>query len=379
MHTVILKPGKEASVMRRHPWIFSGAVRSITGKVEEGDLVEVTDHNRHFLGIGHYQPGTIAVRLLTFKPERIDSSFWEQRIRDAWALREKTGLAGSRRTNMFRLVHGEGDRMPGIIIDLYGKTAVVQVHTVGMLRSLPAILPALQGLPGKRLAAVYDRSSHTLPGRAREGYRDSYLAGGPGQDELRENGLRFAVDWEQGQKTGFFLDQRENRSLLESYASDRKVLNVFGYTGGFSVYALRGGAREVHTVDSSAPALEGAERNVGLNGMDTGRHRAIQADAMDYLRKMDRDYDLVVLDPPAYAKHGEALNNALQGYRRLNQAALEKIRPGGILFTFSCSQVVSRENFRKSVFVAATTAGREVRILHQLSQPPDHPISIYHP
>ncbi|HDR90486.1 MAG TPA: class I SAM-dependent rRNA methyltransferase [Bacteroidetes bacterium] len=376
---IILKKGKEASLMRRHPWVFSGAIQSIEGDVAEGDLVNVSDHMNRFLGTGHYQPGSIAVRVLSFEREQIGDSFWKEKLENALALRRELGLAGSNHTSMYRLVHGEGDGLPGLVVDMYGKTAVMQAHTAGMLRSAGEIVRALKEIMGKDLKAVYNKSLQTLPGRMRESHRDGYLYGEREEGPFLESGLSFLADWEHGQKTGFYIDQRENRKLLEKLAAGRKVLNLFGYSGSFSVYALRGGARVVHTVDSSRAAIEMAGENLRINPGFPGQHEAFVADAMDFLKNTPGTYNLIVLDPPAYAKHGVARQNALQGYRRLNQAALEKIEPGGMLFTFSCSQVVSREQFRRSVFVAAATAGRPARILYQTAQPPDHPVSLYHP
>ncbi|MGC9471273.1 MAG: class I SAM-dependent rRNA methyltransferase [Bacteroidales bacterium] len=376
---IILKIGKEASLMRRHPWVFSGAIQAIEGDVAEGDLVDVSDHMKRFMGTGHYQPGSIAVRMLSFKREQIGDSFWKEKLENALALRSELGLAGSNHTSMYRLVHGEGDGLPGLIVDMYGKTAVIQAHTAGMMRSADEIVRALREIMGKGLKAVYNKSLQTLPGRMRKGHRDGYLYGEKEEGPFLESGLSFLADWEHGQKTGFYIDQRENRKLLEKLAAGRKVLNLFGYSGSFSVYALRGGAHIVHTVDSSRSAIDLTRENLRMNSEFPGQHEAFVADAMDFLKNTPHTYDLIVLDPPAYAKHGEAIRNALQGYRRLNQAALGKLKSGGILFTFSCSQVVSREQFRRSVFVAAATTGRHARILYQTAQPPDHPVSLYHP
>ncbi|HDJ33922.1 MAG TPA: class I SAM-dependent rRNA methyltransferase [Bacteroidetes bacterium] len=376
---VILKKGKEASLMRRHPWVFSGAIQTIEGDVAEGDVVEVIDHKNRFLATGHYQPGSIAVRVLSFGREPIGGNFWRKKLENALALRRELGLAGSNHTSMYRLVHGEGDGLPGLIVDIYGRTAVMQAHTAGMMRSAGEIVRALREIMGENLKAVYNKSRQTLPGRMREDHRDGYLYGEKEEGPFLESGLSFFADWEQGQKTGFYIDQRENRKLLGKFVAGKKVLNMFGHSGGFSVYALQGGARVVHTVDSSRTAIDQAEENLRVNSGFPGRHTAFVADAMEYLKNIWDRYDVIVLDPPAYAKHGEARQNALQGYRRLNQAALEKMESGGMLFTFSCSQVVSREQFRRSVFVAAATAGRHVRILYQTAQPPDHPVSLYHP
>ncbi|MCC8199115.1 MAG: class I SAM-dependent rRNA methyltransferase [Tannerellaceae bacterium] len=376
---VILKPKKEDSLLRFHPWVFSGAIQSIEGKPEEGDLVGVYGANGHFLGVGHCQIGSIAVRILSFQQTVIDEKFWEERIRSAYTLRKLLRLAGVENNNTYRLVHGEGDNLPGLIIDMYAETAVVQAHSVGMHMARHAIAEVLKIVLGDELKNIYYKSESTLPYKAELACEDGYLYGGEVEDIALENGLKFYVDWLKGQKTGFFVDQRDNRSLLEQYAKDRSVLNMFCYTGGFSFYAMRGGARLVHSVDSSAKAIQMTKKNVELNFPGDTRHEAYAEDAFKYLEKMGENYDLIILDPPAFAKHKNVLKNALQGYRKLNAIAFEKIKPGGILFTFSCSQVVSKENFRLAVFSAAAQSGRKVRILHQLTQPADHPVNIYHP
>lgn len=376
---VFLKPKKEESLLRFHPWVFSGAIQSIEGKPEEGDLVKVYGTNQQFLGIGHYQIGSIAVRILSFKPVTIDTGFWEERIRTAYTLRRSLRLAGVENNNTYRLVHGEGDNLPGLVIDMYAHTAVMQAHSVGMHCARHQIADALKNVMGDALQNIYYKSEATLPYKANLCSEDGYLYGGEEEDIAMENGLKFCVDWQKGQKTGFFVDQRENRSLLEQYAKGRSVLNMFCYTGGFSFYAMRGGAKVVHSVDSSAKAISLTNKNVELNFLGDSRHEAYAEDAFKYLEKMGNNYDLIILDPPAFAKHKNVLRNALQGYRKLNAIAFEKIQPGGILFTFSCSQVVSKENFRLAVFSAAAQSGRSVRILHQLTQPADHPVNIYHP
>jgi len=378
-HKVILKPKKEDSLLRFHPWIFSGAIQSIEGKPEEGDLVEVYGSNNRFLAIGHYQIGSIAVRVLSFKPLTIDLDFWKERIATAYNLRKILRLAENENNNTYRLIHGEGDNLPGLIIDVYAHTAVMQAHSVGMHHARHIIAEALVSVLGPGLKNIYYKSEATLPYKANLGSEDGYLYGGDIEDVAMENGLKFYVDWLKGQKTGFFVDQRENRSLLEHYSKDRSVLNMFCYTGGFSFYAMRGGAGLVHSVDSSAKAISLTNKNVSLNFPEDPRHEAYAEDAFKYLEKMGHNYDLIILDPPAFAKHKNVLRNALQGYRKLNAIAFEKIKPGGILFTFSCSQVVSKENFRLAVFSAAAQSGRSVRILHQLTQPADHPVNIYHP
>lgn len=381
MNRIFLKRGKEESLARRHPWIFSGAIERIEGDPEEGDVVDVYARSGEFLARGHYQIGSITVRVLSFEQEEIDAAWWEARLRAAWAVRRAIGLIDSPDTDCYRLVHGEGDNLPGLVIDIYDDVAVVQAHSVGMYRSRQAICEALRTVYGDRLAAVYDKSAQTLPYKAETGAVDGYLYGGGASTEriVTEHGNRFHVDWGVGQKTGFFLDQRENRALVGHYSAGRTVLNTFSYTGGFSVYALAGGAREVVSVDSSATAVALAVRNAELNFGPDVHHEGVASDVFDYLKTTDKQFDLIILDPPAFAKHHKVLGNATKGYTRLNARALSQIAPGGILFTFSCSQAVSRELFRTTVFTAATIAGRRVRILHQLTQPADHPVNIYHP
>lgn len=374
---LFLKPGREESLLRFHPWVFSGAVASIQGRPDEGDLVEVYAGSR-FLGAGHYQAGSIAVRILSFTPATVDRAFWIERLQAAYALRRASGLAGCADNDTYRLVYGEGDRLPGLVIDMYGTAAVMQAHSIGMYRARLALAEALKATLGEGLQHVYCKSEGTLPSGAEP--ENGYLYGQPvGDPVAMEKGLRFHVDWLKGQKTGFFIDQRDSRLLLEQYARNRSVLNLFCYTGGFSVYALRGGAKLVHSVDSSARAIALTEKNVALNFPDDTRHQAFARDAFDCLKQAGDRYDLIVLDPPAFAKHKNVIRNALPGYRKLNALALEKIRPGGLLFTFSCSQVVSRNDFRLAVFSAAAQSGRNVRILHQLSQSADHPVNICHP
>ncbi len=374
-----MKKGKEESLERFHPWVFSGAIDRIDGTLEEGDLVSVQKSDGKIIAYGHCAIGSIAVRVFSFGEDVPDDSFWKRRIQQAYELRQKTGLADAADTNVFRFIHGEGDGMPGLIADYYNGTVVLQFHTVGMWLVREAIVQALREVLGKKLVAVYDKSAKTLPFKADIEAKDGYLFGKSSAGEVIEYGNRFKVDWEEGQKTGFFIDQRENRRLLSEYAKGKDVLNMFCYTGGFSFSAMRGGANLVHSVDSSAKAIELTNRNVELNFPGDTRHEAFVADAFDYLQDIKDQYDLIILDPPAFAKHRGALSQALQGYKRLNANAFRQIKPGGILFTFSCSQVVTRNNFREAVFSAAAIAGREVRILHQLSQPVDHPINIYHP
>jgi len=376
---VYLKPKKEESLLRFHPWIFSGAIQKIAGDPEEGDIVEVYGSNNTFIAIGHYQIGSIAVRVLSFKQIDIDATFWEERIKVAYELRCSLKLAGTESNNTYRLIHGEGDNLPGLIVDVYANTAVIQAHSVGMHCSRKEVADAIKKIASEEIKNIYYKSDATLPFKANLSNEDGYIYGNLTEEVALENGLKFHVDWIKGQKTGFFVDQRENRSLLEFYSEGRSVLNMFCYTGGFSFYAMRGNANVVHSVDSSAKAISLTKKNVELNYPNDPRHEAYAEDAFKYLDKIGDNYDLIILDPPAFAKHRNVLRNALQGYRKLNAAAFDKIKPGGILFTFSCSQVVSKENFRLAVFSAAAQSGRNVRILHQLTQPADHPINIYHP
>ena len=376
--TIYLKAKKEESLLRFHPWVFSGAIARIDGKPAEGDLVEVIDRNGNFLAVGHYQIGSIAVRVLSFERETIDAQFYRRKIHEAYLERIGIGLAQQPKNNIYRLVHGEGDNLPGLIVDIYGSTAVMQVHSVGMHHVRNMIAEALvQEVDG--LANVYYKSEGTLPYKAALEPEDGYLIGKNSEDIATENGLKFHIDWLKGQKTGFFIDQRENRALLECYSNGRDVLNMFCYTGGFSCYAMRSNAKSVHSVDSSAKAIELTNANIALNFGDDARHQSFATDAFKFLNDIDGKYDLIILDPPAFAKHKEVLRNALQGYRKLNAKAFEQIKSGGILFTFSCSQVVTKEQFRLAVFSAAAQCKRSVRILHQLTQPADHPINIYHP
>lgn len=378
---IFLKPKKEDSLLRFHPWVFSGAIQRVTGNPKEGDVVDVYSSGNEYLATGHYQVGSIAVRVLSFEGEHPNQAFWEKRISEAFLLRKRLGLVDNTFNNTYRLVHGEGDCLPGLVVDVYGPTAVLQAHSVGMhtvrMELAQAIVKVMEG----RVENVYYKSETTLPFKANVDSENGYLIGECDDQCLAmEYGLKFHVDWLRGQKTGFFVDQRENRSLLEKYAKDRNVLNMFCYTGGFSFYAMRGGARLVHSVDSSAKAIDLTNKNVELNFPGDSRHEAFATDAFKFLDDMEKDkYDLIVLDPPAFAKHREVLRNALQGYKKLNAKAFEKIKKGGVLFTFSCSQAVNKEQFRLAVFSAAAMSGRNVRILHQLTQPADHPINIYHP
>ena len=416
--TIILRKGKEESLLRFHPWIFSGAIHHTESPepLEEGDLVEVLSSDGRFLAIGHWQIGSIAVRVLTFKRQRIDKAFWQKRLAAALNVRKTIGVAqmvndkclNGKCNDIFRLVHGEGDNLPGLVIDMYGTTAVMQAHSVGMHVCRGEIAQALREVMGESLKAIYYKSETTLPFKAQLGQENGFLYKEASEEEIvnskssnctcddiaRENGLAFHIDWLKGQKTGFFVDQRDNRLLVEHYAKGRKVLNMFCYTGGFSVYAMRGGAVLVHSVDSSAKAIELVNANIELNFPNDNRHEAFAEDAFRFMETAFAEgeemvngkssngkclYDLIILDPPAFAKHKDALRNALRGYTKLNAKAFEMIEPGGILFTFSCSQAVNKDQFRMAVFTAAAMAKRKVRILHQLHQPADHPVNIYHP
>ena len=372
---VFLKPGKEESLKRFHPWVFSGAIARVEGEPEEGEVVDVYTSKKEFIACGHFQIGSIAVRVLSFRQEPIDHAFWVRRLQVAKDLRCALGVLGNPQNNTYRLVHGEGDNLPGLIIDVYDHTAVMQAHSAGMHLDRMAVAEALEEVMGDVIQHIYYKSETTLPFKADLlATENGFLKGGS-----PENVLKFHVDWLKGQKTGFFVDQRENRALLERYAKGRNVLNMFCYTGGFSFYAMRGGANLVHSVDSSAKAIDLTNENVSLNFPGDTRHQAFAEDAFKFLDRMGDQYDLIILDPPAFAKHRDALRNALRGYTKLNAKAFEKIRPGGILFTFSCSQVVNKQDFRNAVFTAAAQSGRSVRILHQLTQPGDHPVNIYHP
>lgn len=383
--TIVLKKGKEDSLARRHPWIFSGAIHHADNDLQEGDVVRVVSFQGMFIAIGHWQIGSIAIRVLSFEDEKIDEEFYCKRLKSALDVRNSIGLLRGNCTDetnintTYRLIHGEGDNMPGLVIDIYGDTAVMQAHSVGMHVDRMIIAQSLKKIMGDSLKSVYYKSETTLPFKADLGQENGFLIGSSHNDIAIENGLKFHIDWLKGQKTGFFVDQRDNRTLLEHYSKGRKVLNMFCYTGGFSVYSMRGGAELVHSVDSSAKAVELVNRNVNLNFPNDSRHKAFSADAFKFLDEMTCSYDLVILDPPAFAKHRDALKQALRGYTKLNAKAMEKMPHGSILFTFSCSQAVNKEQFRTAIFAAAMQAGRKIRILHQLHQPADHPINIFHP
>lgn len=379
MKKIFLKKNKDESLKRFHPWVFSGAIERMDDGIDEGELVRVFNAAGQYVATGHYQIGSIAVRVLTFDDEDIDSRFWNARLTSALRMRQAIGIADNPKNNTYRLVHGEGDNLPGLVVDVYGKTAVMQAHSVGIHLCRQTIADEIIKVMDGRIENIYYKSETTLPFKAELGQENGFIVGGCTDNTAVENGLMFHVDWLRGQKTGFFVDQRENRSLLERYAKGRKVLNMFCYTGGFSFYAMRGQAQLVHSVDSSEKAIELTNSNVNLNFPGDLRHKAFCEDAFKFLDKADNQYDLIILDPPAFAKHRAALHNALKGYTRLNVKAFEKIQPGGLLFTFSCSQVVTKDNFRNAVFTAAALAKRKVRILHQLHQPADHPVNIYHP
>ena len=384
MDKIYLRPKREESVLRFHPWVFSGAIAQIVGNPAEGDLVNVYSSTGDYLACGHYQKGSIAVRILSFDYDPMQQDFWKVMLSRALQARKAFGLDGSQQTTCYRLVHGEGDGLPGLIIDWYDGVCVLQAHSVGMFRAKGAICEALQEVYGERLKAVYDKSSGTAPFKAGLDLVDGYLYKAPGYDAdeitVLENGNKFIVNWTEGQKTGFFLDQRENRARVGALAHGRKVLNLFCYTGGFSIYALAGGAASVTSVDSSRRAMDMVERNVSLGGFDAARHTSVCGDAIDYLKSVpEGEYDLIIVDPPAFAKHRGALSNALRAYQRLNAAAIARVAPGGFVFCFSCSQVVDKEAFALAVFSAAAESGRSVRILDRLNQGPDHPVNIYHP
>ena len=379
---IFLRRGKEESLLRRHPWIFSGAIYSVDSEQElvEGQIVDLYSSKGDFLARGHYQIGSIAVRVLTFEQQDIDDKWWIERIASAYDVRRTLALTESEHTTCYRLVHGEGDNLPGLVVDIYGSVAVVQCHSVGMYRSRQQIADAIVAVFGSKITAIYDKSAQTVPYKANLNPVDGYLYGSAEKDNVvLENGNKFLVNWEGGQKTGFFIDQRFNRELVKRYAAGRTVLNTFCYTGGFSVYALAGGAKQVCSIDASERAIRLVDENIKLNFGDDAPHSSLACDAVEYLKNIGDKYDMIILDPPAFAKHHKVLGNAMQGYKRLNARALSQIKSGGILFTFSCSQAVSKELFRTTVFTAAAIAGRKERILQQLTQPTDHPINIYHP
>ncbi|HOY31220.1 MAG TPA: class I SAM-dependent rRNA methyltransferase [Bacteroidales bacterium] len=376
---IILKQGKDEALRRFHPWVFSGAIQKITGMVTEGCIIEVYSAHHEFLGTGHYNEGSITARIFSFEKTDCEKNFWKNRFESALNYRKKLGLCNNPSTNAYRLVHGEGDGLPGLIVDFYNGTAVIQCHTYGMYLLRQGFAEILKDLYGDKLRSVYLKSKETLPAKFSEDVHDGYLIGDAADPIITENGNRFFVDWEQGQKTGFFLDQRMNRLGIMPFCEDKKVLNTFCYSGGFSVYALNAGASLVHSVDSSARAIEMTDKNIELNGMSGQRHKSFRSDVMNFLRENDACYDVIVLDPPAYAKHLKTRHTAMQGYRRLNEAALQKINSGGFLFTFSCSQVVDTALFRSTIIAAAINSIRNVKIIGTLTQPPDHPVNAFHP
>ncbi|MCI4671351.1 MAG: class I SAM-dependent rRNA methyltransferase [Bacteroidia bacterium] len=376
---ITLKKGKDSSLRRFHPWVFSGAIQKKSPDLKEGEVVEVYDNDGQYLGTGHFQIGSIMVRVFSFKKREIDREFWKEKLGHAISLRRSLGLIGNAQTNMFRLIHGEGDGFPGLIVDVYGSLAVVQCHSVGFYHIRTLLAELIQEELPEIIEAVYDKSAQAVPFKAELGAEDGYLFGQSQAWKGKEYGLSYEVDAEGGQKTGFFVDQRENRRLLGEYSQGKDVLNTFCYTGGFSVASLAGGAQSVDSIDSSAKAIELTDKNVALNFGEESRHQSFTQDAFEFLKDIHHKYDLIVLDPPAFAKHHKVLDRALKGYRKINRLAFEQIRPNGILFTFSCSQVVSADHFRKAVFTAASQSHRRVQILHQLHQPPDHPVNIYHP
>jgi 23S rRNA (cytosine1962-C5)-methyltransferase len=376
---VILKSGKDEAVRRFHPWIFSGAIKKIHGEPADGDVVEVYSNHDDYLGTGHYQNGSIMVRVFSFQQIEPDASFWKSKLQSAYNYRQSLGLTDNKETNVYRLVHAEGDGLPGLIMDYYNGTVVIQSHSVGMHLIKRELTEALKEIYGERLKAVYDKSGETLPKLSKIGAEDGYLFGSSASGEVSEYGNIFSIDWERGQKTGFFIDQRENRKLLEKYSANKKVLNTFCYTGGFSIYALNAGAKEVHSVDSSAKAIDLLEKNIAINNIDPTRHQSFQVDAIDYLKDIEDKYDVIILDPPAFAKHYDARQHAIQGYKRINLQAIKQIRKGGFIFTFSCSQVIDKNLFTSTIISAAILSGRNVKILHHLTQPPDHPVNAFHP
>ncbi len=378
---IVLHKGKERSLQLFHPWVFSGAIKSQPAGLTEGDIVETWSNDDKYLGTGHFHKGTITVRILTFENEIIDTQFWQKKIQKAFECRKALGFLNGTNTNVYRLLHGEGDNLPGLIIDIYHDTAVIQAHTIGMSKHRLEIAAALREIYQDSLKAIYDKSADSLQKQNLPGLKNEYIYNEKPntiESEVKENDYIFSIDYINGQKTGFFIDQRENRKLLSQYSKNKNVLNTFCYTGGFSVYALAAGASLVHSVDSSKKAISDTEKNVLLN-FRNAPHECFSIDVFDFFKKNEKTYDVIILDPPAFAKHISAVKNAMVGYRNLNLEAFKKIDKGGILFTFSCSQAIDKELFRKVVFQAAAQSKRNVRILHQLSQPSDHPINIYHP
>ena len=376
---IVLKSGKDDAVLRQHPWVFSGAIKKVYGPTQEGDIVDVFNNKDRFLGTGHWGTGSIAVRVFSFVPIELDANFWKQKLQTAYNVRKSLNLIDNPKTNVYRLVFAEGDGMPGLVIDVYNKTAVIQAHSVGMFKIKDEIAAGLQEIYGDKMETIYVKSKESLPKNLSFDVENHFLLGDKESDVVFENGNKFEVNWVKGQKTGFFIDQRFNRELVGQYSKGKKVLNTYCYTGGFSIYALHGDAKEVHSVDSSKIAIELTDENVELNGYSGDKHKSFAIDTMSFLNEMEDPYDLIILDPPAFAKHRDVRHKAVQGYKRINATAFKKIAPGGILFTFSCSQVVDRRLFESTVLAAAIQSGRKVRVLHHLSQPADHPVSIFHP
>ena len=382
LKTIVINKGKETAIERKHPWIFSGAINRIISETGEapisGELVEVVDHKNNFLAIGYFSDATIAIRIISFENEKINQAFWNKKIKSAFNVRKSLGLTDNSSTNMYRLMHAEGDGIPGLVIDFYAGTAVIQAHTIGVYNAIEEISKALQKVYGDKLIAVYNKSAESLAKQTDEVVENEYVFKNEEPQVIGlENDNQFNLDWIDGQKTGFFLDQRENRALIAKYSKGKKVLNTFCYSGGFSIYALKAGAKEVHSVDSSQKAMDLTDANVTLNKCK--KHKSFTSDTLDYLKENTIDYDVIILDPPAYAKNQKAKHNAVQGYKRLNLMALKQIKPGGILFTFSCSQVINRKLFYDTITAAAIESGRNIRVLEHLSQPADHPVNIYHP
>ena len=382
LKTIVLSKGKEKSLERKHPWLFSGAINRIISDSGEapfnGEMVEIVDSKNNFLATGHFSDATIAVRIISFKQEKINQAFWTNKVQMAYNVRESLGLTNNPSTNIYRLMHAEGDGLPGLVIDYYNGTAIIQAHSIGIYNAIDEISTALQNVYGKDLIAIYNKSAESIAKQTSEEVENGYIyQNGDSNLVGLENDNQFNLDWINGQKTGFFLDQRENRKLIADYSKGKKVLNTFCYSGGFSVYALKAGAKEVHSVDSSQKAIDLVDENIKLNGFK--KHKSFTSDTLDYLKDNTIDYDVIILDPPAYAKNQKAKHNAIQGYKRLNLMALQQIKPGGILFTFSCSQAVNRKLFYDTIVAAAIEAGRNIRVLNHLSQPADHPVNIYHP
>ena len=376
---IILAKNKEISILRKHHWIFSGAIATRDNDLKNGQLVQIFSAKDIFLGIGHFQNGSIMVRTISFEEQPIDGVFWKKKIQSAFDVRQSIGLTDSEETNVYRLIHGEGDGLPGLIIDFYNGTAVIQAHSIGMHQHIEEISQALQAIYGNKLSAVYDKSAETLPKNI-SGIENKLISGTPQTNLVKEYGCVYEIDWEKGQKTGFFIDQRENRHLFGKYSAGKKVLNTFCYSGGFSVSALKAGAKEVHSIDISAKAIELTDKNVALNTAEfKGKHQSIVADVVKYIKEIEQDYDVIVLDPPAFAKNIKSKHTATQAYKRLNIAGLKTIAQGGFLFTFSCSQVIDDVLFYNTISAAAIEAGRKVRVLHKLSQGPDHPVNMFHP